>query len=75
MKALVDSYLKNYSSTERAVELIAAIVNANQGFMSIYNPISKKVFIDKSLNAVTMAELQQLTQAIGAYKKISDSKL
>lgn len=75
MKALVDSYLKNYSSTERAVELIAAIVNANQGFMSIYNSISKKVFIDKSLNAVTMAELQQLTQAIGAYKKISDSKL
>lgn len=75
MRTVVDTYLKNLSSTERALELMKAIIKVNEGFLTIYTPLSKKVFIDKSLASVSMTELQQLTLAIGEYKKISDSKL
>ena len=74
-KKVVDSYLMNLSSSERALELIKAIIKVNEGFLSIYTPISQKVFIDKSFASVSMTELQQLALAIGEYKKISDSKL
>lgn len=75
MEQVVDSYLVNLSSAERALELIKAIIKANQGFLAIYTPLSDKVFIDKTPSAISMVELQKLTQAIGAYKQISDSKL
>lgn len=75
LEKVVDSYLMNLSSSERALELITAIIKVNDGFLTIYSPLSKKVFIDKSLAAISMTELQQLALAIGEYKKISDSKL
>lgn len=74
-KKVVDSYLMNFSSSERALELIKAIIKVNDGFLSIYTPIYKKVFIDRSFVSVSMTELQQLALAISEYKKISDSKL
>lgn len=75
LEKVVDSYLTNLSSSERALELIKAIIKVNDGFLSIYTPISQKVFIDKSFESVSMTELNKLTLAIGEYKKISDSKL
>ena len=75
MEALVDSYLMNLSSSKRALELIKAIIKANDGFTAIYAPLSNKVFVDKSIDSVSMTELQELAIAISEYKKISDSKL
>lgn len=75
MERLVDSYLMNHASAERALELIQALIKANNGFTTIYKPLFKKVFIDKSIDSVTMAELQELALSISAFKKISDSKL
>lgn len=75
MQNLVDSYLDNISSVNRAFEIAQAIKKANLGFETIYRPIYIKIFVDKSPKAITMEEHKNLTLAIGEYKKISDSKI
>ncbi|MDE6415665.1 MAG: hypothetical protein K2K68_01390 [Duncaniella sp.] len=75
MEQIVDSYLDSLASNERALELIMAIIKANQGFRAIYDSLYHKVFVSKDLQSVSMMELKQLTLALQEYKKISDSKL
>lgn len=58
----------------RSVEIIAAIVKANQGFMRIYEPLRKRVFDEGDLN-VTDKDLMILSKATKEYTNISHSKI
>ena len=75
IKKIYDGYVEGQVNLLREIEIIKAIFKANEGFMSIYMPIRKKVFDENDFSGITMQNIQQLAIAIGEYKKISTSKL
>ena len=70
-----EGYNSGQAQALRAIEIIKAIVNANNGFMAIYEPMRKTVYEDKNLANITMKDIQQLAQATQEYQKISKSKI
>ncbi len=56
----------------RSIELMKAIVQANNGFMAIYAPLREKVFTTGQYNN---QEIMELINATSAFKKISSSNL
>lgn len=57
----------------RTIEVMQAIVKANNGFMKIYAPIRDKVFVTHQ--PVSVIDINALVQATSAYNKISNSKI
>lgn len=74
IKAISEGYTEGKANMLRAIEIIGAIVNCNRGFMSIYEPLRKKVFDDGNVN-LTRDEQTKLAAAINSYKKTADSKM
>ena len=70
-----EGYNSGQAQALRAIEIIKAIVNTNNGFMAIYEPMRKTVYEDKNLANITMKDIQQLAQATQEYQKISKSKI
>lgn len=57
----------------RALEIMQAIVETNNGFMQIYAPLRDKVFV--SHQPISEQDVNELMQATSAYQKISTSKI
>ena len=74
IKAISEGYTEGKANMLRAIEIIGAIVNCNHGFMSIYEPLRKKVFDDSNVN-LTRDETIKLAAAINNYKKVADTKM
>lgn len=75
MEKIPDAYWNNMADSARALEIIEAIIRTNKGFISIYEPIASKIFVDEDINSVTLKDCQQLVLAIKEYKNISSSEL
>ena len=76
IQAISDGYNDAKGSLERALEIIDAIVNANKGFMTIYEPLSEEVFVNGNTNLQSLKmNILQLAQAVNKYKVIADSKI
>lgn len=71
---IADGYTEGKGQMLRVIEIIKAIVKANDGFMAIYRPLAKKVFEDGDVN-LSKAEQTQLGAAINEYKKVSETKI
>lgn len=74
IKAISEGYTEGKANMLRAIEIISGIVNCNRGFMSIYEPLRKKVYDDGNFN-LTRDEQTKLAAAINNYKKTADAKM
>lgn len=76
VQQLSDGYTEGKSGMLRAIEIIGAIVEANKGFMAVYEHLSKRVFVDGVTNPQQLKmDIAQLGQATSKYKRIADSKI
>lgn len=73
MNDLANSYNEAQGQMLRAIEIAESIVNANRGFMNIYEPLRDKVLIHN--DSVSRDELIQLAAAMKEYKRISDATI
>lgn len=71
---IADGYTEGRGQKLRVVEIIKAIVKANRGFMSIYEPLSKKVYEEGEL-CLSKEEQTNLSAVINKYKEISEAKI
>lgn len=65
---------KLHGASLRCLEIGNALVRANEGFMAIYEPLARKMFIEKNYMP-TMADCAMLGEAIKEYNKINKTKL
>ena len=71
-----EGYTEGKAAMFRAIEIIGAIVEANKGFMAVYAPLSKRVYVDGEIvPAKLKTDLTLLAKATKEYKKIADSKI
>lgn len=76
IQTISDGYNDALGSLLRALEIIEAIINANEGFMTIYGPLSENVFINGNTNTQALKmDIIGLAQAVNKYKVIADSKI
>ncbi len=68
-------YIDKTGEMLRSIEIVEAIYKANQGFMTIYEPLREKVFVQHKIEDVSQMNIIELATAIKQYKKISDSKI
>lgn len=71
---IADGYVEGKANMLRAIEIIGAIVKCNDGFMSIYEPLRKRVFEQGDIN-LSKQDIVLLADAINKYKKVTDSKI
>lgn len=71
---IADGYTEGRGQMLRVVEIIKAIIKANRGFMSIYEPLSKKVYDEGEL-CLSKEEQTNLSAVINKYKEISEAKI
>lgn len=74
IKAISEGYTEGKANMLRAIEIIQAIVECNKGFMTIYEPLRKKVFDDGDYN-LTKDEQANLALAVNKYKKVTEAKI
>ena len=74
MRDIVTGFEAGKAGILRSVEIIGAIVKANQGFMAVYEPLRKMVFDEGNLN-VTKKDMICLAKAVKEYTNISHSKI
>lgn len=74
LKNISDGYLDGQAGMIRAIELIKSIVHQNTGFMAAYEPLKKK-YLEEGCIVADKKDLQQLSNAIMAYRNVSQAKL
>lgn len=75
IQKMIDNYTNGQSALLRAIEIIKAISNANNGFLQIYEPLRHQVYDKKDVESLTLTDIQQLVLATNEYNKISKAKL
>ncbi len=75
MERLVNVYQDNLAGISRAYEISESLINVNNGFTAVYEPLSRKVFGHHRPSSVSIKELQELVLAMKEYKSIADTKL
>lgn len=75
IQKMIDNYTNGQSALLRAIEIIKAISNANNGFLQIYEPLRYQVYDKKDVESLTLTDIQQLVLATNEYNKISKAKL
>lgn len=72
---IVTAYEEGRGSAYRVIEIVGAIIKANEGFMSIYTPLKEK-YLDRGLwDDLDMMGIMQLVKSIKAYNTIANSKV
>lgn len=74
INAIAEGYAEGKSNMLRAIEIIGGIVKCNDGFMSVYEPLRKKVFEDGDTN-LTKMEIMQLAAAAKEYSNTAKAKI
>ncbi len=75
IEQLINNHESNYPLAVRSLELIEAISKINTGFITIYQPIYEKLFIQRDFESVSKADLYHLRQALNDYNQIAKTKL
>lgn len=76
VQQISEGYTEGKSAMFRAIEIIGSIVEANKGFMSVYAPLSKRVYVDGEVVPANLRnDISLLAKATKEYKKIADSKI
>ena len=75
ISTIVTAYEEGRGSAYRVIEIVGAIIKANEGFMAIYTPLKEK-YLDRGLwDDLDMMSIMQLVKSIKAYNSIANSKL